>query len=318
MKQTLQLKLSQQLRLTPQLQQSIRLLQLSTLELNAEVERMLQENPLLERAEAEEEAARHEEIQLAGPGRVSDSTERSTPEAPDSNAAEARTAHDDAPDSADFTDYSSGSSDGDWGGGGTSEDDDFYPQQVATSTLRDHLNEQLATMSLPLRDRQIVAALIDALNEDGYLPNPLEEIVELFPAEHEVELEELSIALKYVQSFEPAGVGARDCAECLALQLKALPPETAHLADAQKVVDGHLELLANRDFTKLKRLLHLDDAGVRRVRELIRSLNPRPGASFAKAEANYVIPDVVVRKVRGQWMAALNDAAMPKLRLNRI
>ena len=318
MKQTLQLKLSQHLTLTPQLQQSIRLLQLSTLELNAEVERMLQENPLLERAEAEEEVARAEEFPLAGPGRVSESAERSAPDSVDSNAAEARTAHDDAPESADFTDYSSGSGDGDWGGGGASEDDDFYPQQVATSTLRDHLNEQLATMSLPLRDRQIVAALIDALNEDGYLPNPLEEIAELFPTEHEVELEELSIALKYVQSFEPAGVGARDCAECLALQLKALPPDTPHLADAQKVVEGHLELLANRDFTKLKRLLHLDDAGVRRVRELIRSLNPRPGAAFAKAEANYVIPDVVVRKVRGQWVAALNDAAMPKLRLNRI
>ena len=317
MKQTLQLKLSQHLTLTPQLQQSIRLLQLSTLELNAEVERMLQENPLLERAEAEEEAARAEEFPLAGPGRVSESAERSAPDSVDSNAAEARTAHDDAPESADFTDYSSGGADGDWGGG-ASEDDDFYPQQVATSTLRDHLNEQLATMSLPVRDRQIVAALIDALNEDGYLPTPLEEIAELFPPEHEIELEELSIALKYVQSFEPAGVGARDCAECLALQLRALPPDTPHLADAQKVVEGHLELLANRDFTKLKRLLHLDDAGVRRVRELIRSLNPRPGASFAKAEANYVIPDVVVRKIRGQWVAALNDAAMPKLRLNRI
>ena len=318
MKQTLQLKLSQHLTLTPQLQQSIRLLQLSTLELNAEVERMLQENPLLERSEAEEEAARAEEFPLAGPGRAGESVEQAVPDRPDGNAAEARTAHDDAPESADFTDYSSGSADGDWGGSGGSEDDDFYPQQVATNTLRDHLNEQLATIGLPLRDRQIVAALIDALNEDGYLPNPLEEIAELFPQELEIELEELSIALRYVQSFEPAGVGARDCAECLALQLKALPPETPHLADAQKVVDGHLELLANRDFTKLKRLLHLDDAGVRRVRELIRSLNPRPGAAFAKAEANYVIPDVVVRKVRGQWVAALNDAAMPKLRLNRI
>jgi len=318
MKQTLQLKLSQHLTLTPQLQQSIRLLQLSTLELNAEVERMLQENPLLERAEAEEEVARAEEFPLAGPGRAGESIEQAVPDRPDGNAAEARTAHDDAPESADFTDYSSGSADGDWGGSGGSEDDDFYPQQVATNTLRDHLNEQLATIGLPLRDRQIVAALIDALNEDGYLPNPLEEIAELFPPELEIELEELSIALRYVQSFEPAGVGARDCAECLALQLKALPPDTPHLADAQKVVDGHLELLANRDFTKLKRLLHLDDAGVRRVRELIRSLNPRPGAAFAKAEANYVIPDVVVRKVRGQWVAALNEAAMPKLRLNRI
>jgi RNA polymerase sigma-54 factor len=320
MKQTLQLKLSQHLTLTPQLQQSIRLLQLSTLELNAEVERMLQENPLLERSEAEEEGPRPEEMPLAGPGRAGESTEHAVGDrdSAESNVADTRSTRDDAPESTDFTDYSSGSAEGDWGGGGASEDDDFYPQQVATSTLRDHLNEQLATMNLPLRDRQIVAALIDALNEDGYLPNQLEEIAELFPAELEIELEELSIALKYVQSFEPAGVGARDCAECLALQLKALPSDTPHLADAQKIVDGHLELLANRDFTKLKRLLHLDDAGVRRVRELIRSLNPRPGAAFAKAEANYVIPDVVVRKIRGQWIAALNDAAMPKLRLNRI
>jgi RNA polymerase sigma-54 factor len=113
-------------------------------------------------------------------------------------------------------------------------------------------------------------------------------------------------------------VGARDCAECLALQLRTLPPGTPFLGDALKVVDGNLPLLANRDFTKLKRLLHTDDAGVRGVRDLIRSLNPRPGAAFAKAEANYVIPDVVVRKIRNQWVAQLNEAAMPKLRLNRI
>src|SRR5438552_3296937 len=120
MKQTLQLKLSQHLTLTPQLQQAIRLLQLSTLELNQEVERMLQENPLLERAEAEEEVARAEEFPLAGSGRVNESVERPTTDTADSNAAEARGAHDDAPDPADFTDYSSGGSDGDWGGGGTS------------------------------------------------------------------------------------------------------------------------------------------------------------------------------------------------------
>jgi RNA polymerase sigma-54 factor len=315
MKQTLQLKLSQHLTLTPQLQQSIRLLQLSTIELNAEVERMLQENPLLERAEAEEESARPEEYPLSGPGRLVDGAE---PAAGGTSTADAPVSRDDAPEAADFTDYGSGGGEGDWGGGGVSDDDDFFPQQVATSTLRDHLNEQLATMNLPLRDRQIVAALIDALDEDGYLPTPLEEIAELFGAADEVELEELSIALKYVQSFDPVGVGARDCSECLALQLKALPEDTPHRADALKVADGHLELLANRDFTKLKRLLHLDDAGVKRVRELIRSLNPRPGAAFAKAEANYVVPDVVVRKIRGQWVAALNEAAMPKLRLNRI
>jgi len=317
-KQTLQLKLSQHLTLTPQLQQSIRLLQLSTLELNAEVERILQENPLLERSEAEEEGA-PAEVPLNGPGRVSDGTsqESSSSDTRSEAPSEAPASRDEAPDIADFADYGSGG-DGDWGGGSSGDDDEFFPQQVATSTLRDHLNEQLSLLNLPLRDRHIVTALIDALDDDGYLASPLEEIAELFPAELEIEPEELSIALRFVQSFEPSGVGARDCAECLALQLKMLPPDTPHRADALKVVDGHLPLLANRDFTKLKRLLHTDDAGVRAVRDLIRTLNPRPGAAFAKAEANYVIPDVVVRKLRGQWVAALNEAAMPKLRLNRI
>ena len=315
MKQTLQLKLSQHLTLTPQLQQSIRLLQLSTIELNAEVERMLQENPLLERAEAEDERAA--EVPLAGPGRAGDDREHSVREVSSDDSDARGTRDDGAPDPSDFADYGGGG-DSDWGGGGSGDDEDFLPQQIATSTLRDHLNGQLALLNLPLRDRQIVTALIDALDDDGYLATPLEEIAELFPAELEIEPEELSIALKYVQSFEPAGVGARDCAECLTLQLKTLPESTPHLADALKVVDGHLALLANRDFTKLKRLLHTDDAGVRGVRDLIRSLSPRPGAAFSKAEANYVIPDVVVRKVRNQWVASLNEAAMPKLRLNRI
>src|SRR4051794_31137081 len=237
MKQTLQLKLSQHLTLTPQLQQSIRLLQLSTIELNAEVERMLQENPLLERAESEDE--RPAEVPLAGPGRVGD--ERTQEVTRDDN--EMRGTRDDAPEASDFADYGSGG-DGDWGGGNGSDDDDFLPQQIATSTLRDHLNGQLALLNLPQRDRNIVTALIDALDDDGYLATPLEEIAELFPPELEIEADDLSIALKYVQSFEPPGVGARDCAECLTLQLKTLPASTPFLADAMKVVDGHLALLA--------------------------------------------------------------------------
>jgi RNA polymerase sigma-54 factor len=315
MKQTLQLKLSQHLTLTPQLQQSIRLLQLSTLELNAEVERILQENPLLERAEAEDEAG---EAPAGTPALHTDAIERPATESSHDNGADTHASRDDAPDIGDFSDYGGGGGDGDWGGSPGSDDDEFYPQQVATSTLRDHLNEQLALLNLPLRDRHMVTALIDALDDDGYLTSPLDEIAELFPEELGLDADELNIALKYVQSFEPAGVGARDCAECLALQLRGLPADTPFRAEALKVVDGHLPLLANRDVTKLKRVLHTDDAGVRAVRELIRTLNPRPGAPFAKAEANYVIPDVVVRKVRGQWVASLNEAAMPKLRLNRI
>jgi len=177
---------------------------------------------------------------------------------------------------------------------------------------------QLALLNLPLRDRQVVAALIDALDDDGYLASSLEEIAEMFSDHDAIEPEELMIGLKYLQSFEPAGVGARNPAECLSLQLKLLPASTPFRAEALKIVDGHLALLASRDFTKLKRVLHCDDACVKAMRELIRSLSPRPGAAFARDEANYVIPDVIVRKIRGQWVASLNEAAMPKLRLNRI
>jgi len=303
MKPTLQLKLSQHLTLTPQLQQSIRLLQLSTLELNAEVERLLQENPLLEKADDEESPGPPRDLLVP----VATTSTDKTSEATDERAVEP-------------SDLLIGG-DGDWGSStSTSEDDDetFLPQQVATSSLRDHLNAQLALLNLPLRDRQIVAALIDALDEDGYLTTTLEELLELFPEELEIDADELSIALKHLQCMEPPGVGARDAAECLSLQLKALPDSTPFRGDALKLVQNHLPLLAARDFGKLKRLLHADDACLRGVRTLITSLNPRPGAGFSKTEANYVIPDVVVRKVRGRWIAALNEAAMPKLRLNRI
>src|SRR5437868_7443871 len=297
MKPTLQLKLSQHLTLTPQLQQSIRLLQLSTLELNAEVERLLQENPLLEKAEEEESA---------GPPREF-TTMVSTPATDKPGDG----ADDSPPEAADLL-VSAG--DGDWGSstrGGDDDDETFLPQQVATNSLRDHLNAQLALCNLPLRDRQIVSALIDALDEDGYLQTSLDELVELFPDELGLEADELSIGLRRLQNMEPAGVGARDAAECLGLQLKAKPATTPLLAEAMKLVEQHLPLLAARDFGKLKRLLHIDDAELRGVRALITSLNPRPGAEFSRTEANYVIPDVVVRKVRGKWIAALNDAAMP-------
>jgi len=304
MKPTLQLKLSQHLTLTPQLQQSIRLLQLSTLELNAEVERLLQENPLLEKADEEEGG---------GPPREFLTTVTPTTVEKAGDGADER-----PPDNSDLL---VGGGDSDWGtpsGPGDDDDETFLPQQVATSSLRDHLNAQLALLNLPLRDRQIVAALIDALDEDGYLQTTIEELLELFPEELEIDGDELSIALKHLQNMEPPGVGARDAAECLSLQLKALPESTPFRGDALKLVQNHLPLLAARDFGKLKRLLHADDTCLRGVRTLITSLNPRPGAGFSKTEANYVIPDVVVRKLRGRWAAALNDAAMPKLRLNRI
>ncbi len=306
MKPTLQLKLSQHLTLTPQLQQSIRLLQLSTLELNAEVERLLQENPLLEKADEEETGV--PPLELLAPVILTTTSTSQKADEPLDGAA---------PEAADII----AGADGDWGpasSGSDDDDDNFLPQQVATNSLRDHLNAQLALLNLPLRDRQIVGALIDALDEDGYLTTSLEELLELFPEELELDADELSIALRHLQNMEPAGVGARDAAECLALQLKTLPEATPFRTEALRLVQHHLPLLAARDFGKLKRLLHADDACLRSIRTLITSLNPRPGAGFSKTEANYVIPDVVVRKLRGRWIAALNEAAMPKLRLNRI
>ncbi len=306
MKHTLQLKLSQHLTLTPQLQQSIRLLQLSTLELNAEVERLLQENPLLEKADDDEGSAPPPEF---APTMVTTSSSDSQSEGTDQ------------PPTPDFDVMSNAGGDNDWGSSSNSGDDDdehFSPQQVAACSLRDHLNEQLALLNLPLRDRQLASALVDALDDDGYLTTSLEELLELFPEELGFDADDLSIGLRHLQNLEPAGVGARDAAECLALQLKAMPASTPFRTEALKLVEHHLPLLAARDFAKLKRLLHTDDDGIRGVRTLITSLNPRPGAEFAQTEANYVIPDVVVKKVRGRWVAALNEAAMPKLRLNRI
>jgi len=319
MKQTLQLKLTQHLTLTPQLQQSIRLLQLSTIELNAEVERMLQENPLLEKSEGEDDAPYGPPLTSlvrSGTSETHEEPLQASDRADDERAA-AGDHGGDAPERLEFDDYSGG--DTDWGGSsGARDDDGLFPQQVATTTLRDHLMGQLAVLNLPLRDRQIVAALIDAVDEDGYLAATNEELAELFPEEFAIDPDEISIALKFLQSFEPVGVGARDAAECLALQLKAMPESTPYRAEAIKIASEHLALLAARDFTRLKRLLHTDDEGVRAARALITRLNPRPGASFANSAANYVIPDVVVRKLRGRWVASLNEAAMPKLRLNRV
>ena len=137
-------------------------------------------------------------------------------------------------------------------------------------------------MNLPLRDRQLASALVDALDDDGYLTTSLEELLELFPDELGLDADDLSIGLTHLQNLEPAGVGARDAAECLALQLKAMPASTPFRAEALKLVEHHLPLLAARDFGKLKRFLHTDDDGIRGVRALITSLNPRPGAEFAQ------------------------------------
>lgn len=304
MKPQLSLKLSQHLALTPQLQQSIRLLQLSTLELNQEIEQALQDNPLLERVEPEaapftrssEDALAHAEPGSETLGTALPEAEWSpetfdwsqTPRTP-------RDANDEEVDSGEFT--------------------------PAVTSLTDHLAGQLALTQLPSEEKARVAFLIEALDEDGYLSASLEELAEVAPEDlfgsSEVRLENLAIALKHLQSLDPPGVGARNARECLALQLANLPvSETRRLAQA--IVADHLEALANRDFAPIKKALSCNDEALRAALALIRSLNPRPGASFSPAETRYVVPDVIVRRIGGKWTALLNQDAVPRLRINRL
>ena len=301
MKPSLQFRLSQHLTLTPQLQQSIRLLQLSTVELNQEIDRLLMENPALEREDHEGEAEAPPHAQ----GKESVTTV--TPE----------------PASADHAPEADWSVDiaANWRGAAEDDDNDRSFAAPDTPTLRDHLRAQLTLTNLGERDRVFVELLIDALDEDGYLTQSLEEIAALLPSEVEADPEELSIALRHLQNLEPAGVGARSPRECLGLQLRNARDEGADSPArnlALEIVDKHLELLASRDYTRLKSATGASDESLRAAQRLIQTLNPRPGAAFAKVEARYVVPDVIVRKTRNAWRASLNPDAMPKLRINRL
>ncbi|OIQ95933.1 RNA polymerase sigma-54 factor [mine drainage metagenome] len=309
MKQTLQLKLSQHLALTPQLQLSIRLLQLSTLELNQEIEQFLHENPLLERDEPEEAAAPFVPSmeQTAPAPAPAEPAERNEQPTADFDAASEPSWGNDAP-----------------GNHGPRDDDDsdYADIQTAATSLGDHLGAQLALTPFSDHDRSLVAFLIEALDDSGYLGQSLEDLVGVLAegggeAEREELLEELQIALKLLQNFDPPGIGARSPSECLALQLSGRPADPVRDL-ALAIVKSHLDLLAARDFTKLKKLLRCDDDALRAAHTLIRSLDPRPGARYSTLDTRYIIPDVVVKKQRGGWTASLNPDAMPRLHINRL
>ena len=327
MKPALQLKLSQHLALTPQLQQSIKLLQLSTLELNQELERYLLENPLLER-EDEPEASYGAEAAASGVNgeEHADSRNSDAGDGGDSGDGDERERSEERPAdqppeaSTEFTDdwFDEGGSYGSSSGNQDDDDEtDFQELQAATTSLRDHLVWQLGLTQVSDRDRSLIRLIIEALDDDGYLGQTLEEILETLPADLEVELEDLQIALCHVQNFDPPGVAARSPQECLELQLRFLPQDAVRDL-ALRIVKGHLDLLANRDFAKIKKSTGCDDDALRLAQTLIKSLNPRPGAQFAPIDARYITPDVIVRKQRGRWVATVNPDAFPKLRVNRL
>jgi len=300
MKASLQLRMSQQLTLTPQLQQAIRLLQLSTHDMQQEISRMLEENPMLELAEETGFS------NFSGESQGSVSSENGQP-------AETRGEDDSSASDAFEWNTSVAASRGD------DDENDVYPEQAAQqASLREYLHSQLSVSQLDSKDRQVVGMLIDALDDNGYLAQDLAELVEILPEELGLTLDDLETALVQLQYLDRPGIGARSLSECLALQLKALPEDTGQRSLAISLVSEHLDLVASHDFARIKKLLRCSDDDLRTAQNLIVGLNPKPGDEFDGSVADYVIPDVIVEKHKDKWRARLNVEAMPKLRVNQM
>jgi RNA polymerase sigma-54 factor len=335
MKTSLQLKLGQSLTMTPQLQQAIRLLQLSTLDLQQEIQQALESNPMLETPE-------EDDLSESGPENNTESNERADESQQDSiteSAAEQSSADwdetengpdwaseneipdtlpDDLPVDTAWDDiYQSAPAPA--ARNDDENDHDFETRNSPTETLHDHLEWQLNLTPLSERDQAIAHALMDAVDDRGYLTSSLEDIYSGLLDETEedpLEQDEVEAVLHRLQHFDPPGVFARDLQECLLIQLNQLPPETPWLAQARLVITHYINLLGNRDYAQLLRRSRLKEDQLREVLAVITSLNPRPGDLLDQAEPDYVIPDVIVRKHNGRWRVELNPEIAPRIRVN--
>jgi RNA polymerase sigma-54 factor len=314
MKPTLQLKLTSSLTLTPQLQQSIRLLQLSTLELNQEIERIVQNNPLLELSDNigyEQPQEVIHSMALPSDAIISQAELTSVKHAESNDPESILSTNEDADWLGDHeASYSSRENDEDeW---------DSSQQTIMPPNLREHLAMQISLSQISERDRYLVRILIDSLDDDGYLKQDLQELLNMLPVELGIRLEDLEVALKCLQQLEPTGVGARNLQECLTMQLQALPEETLYRKEALLLVKHDLKALASKDFRQIKKSLHCDDNCLRSVQQLIARLNPRPGDAFNAMTSRYIIPDVIVTKFNDAWEARLNPDAIPRLSINQL
>lgn len=306
-KPSIQLRLGQSLAMTPQLQQAIRLLQYSTLELQTHIQEVLESNPMLEVDEDTGRPEGSENDGLNGEGREN-ATEEATPQDVIPDELPVDSAWDDiyeppsaagsAPESDDRDPYESQSGDGE--------------------SLADHLLWQVHLAPMNDQDRLIAITLIDAIGNDGYLQDDLENIRASLSAqlETELEVEDVEAVLHLVQRLDPPGCGARNLAECLDIQLSEMPLDTPYLESARRLVKNHLDLLGNHDLKTLMRHLDLDEDALRETILLIQSLNPRPGAQISNSRPEYIVPDVTVRKQGQRWRVELNSEVAPRLRVN--
>lgn len=309
MKLSLQLKMGQQLTMTPQLRQAIRMLQLSTLDLQQEIQEALESNPMLE---LEDSQTNDISTGSGGEEEFVDLSEE-IPELKLQDMAEwSDSIPNELPVDSTWDDvYPSLSA--------SIGNDDYDPLEKSSfvESLQDHLEWQLDMVSMSDRDRLIGLAIIEAVNPDGYLSCTLDDLfVSLQTQLEELEVEEVKVLQHRVQQFDPVGCGCSDLKECLLVQLRQLPSTAPHFRNAEKLITLHLESLGNRDYARVMRRTKLKEEQLREAFSLIQSLNPKPGSTIDQKDAEYVIPDISVRKVKGRWTVDLNSDALPKLRIN--
>lgn len=311
---SLQLRTGHQLTMTPFLQRSIQLLQLSSLEFQQQVQEVLGTNPFLEQVEGDEGS--------------SDSSDAPEPAAPEVEADERQ-----APEDG-FDDIWSSGTGTEYRSSRNGSDDEWDPALLVpgTPTLREHLLQQAGCLRMTDRDLLLVTAVVEALDGSGYLTQPLEELAGLF--QEPPDIEELQVALRHVQSMDPPGVGARSVAECLRLQLEVLredsesdlgsdAPASRQIASSRarelalRIVDRHIDLLAAHDFQRLQRELGCEESELAAATVMLRGLCPRPGSRFGADETQFVVADVIVQQVKGKWVASINPEVIPRIHVSR-
>ncbi len=304
MKQSLQLRIGQNLTMTPQLQQAIKLLQLSTLDLQQEIQQALESNMMLEVDE--------ETVTVQEP--VQETQESSETQNEVTSESSLTDIPDELPVDSNWDDVFESSMPA---SSTSSEMADFEVQHSRSATLTEHLQQQLDVILISERDRAIAIAIIDSINQDGYLSEPIETIFLGLQAQLEdIELDEVEGVLHRIQNFDPIGIAAKDLADCLTIQLQQVPETVPFRNEAIDLVRRHLDLLASQDLPRLARRLGLSEYQLTEVVVLIRTLDPKPGAQIQSVVSEYIVPDVFVSNIKGQLLFDLNPDIAPKLLVN--
>ncbi|TDR45818.1 RNA polymerase RpoN-/SigL-like sigma 54 subunit [Tahibacter aquaticus] len=311
MKPALNLRLHQQLALTPQLQQAIRLLQLSSIELEMELREALESNPLLELPEENGEAASADSPdQAEAPiAEFIDNRNNSSTETSSSSENDTRENEEERFDTLDNT--------FDTPARNAPSDDEFESQEPEQQDLRDHLLWQLNLTPMSARDRAIAVAVIEAIDDDGYLHEPVEAIQQGLASLYQIDADEIEAVRHRIQRFDPLGVASRNLRECLLVQLDSFEPDVDGLAIARAIVADHLEVLAKNDRARLSRSLKAGSDQIDTAVQLIRALDPKPGSSVSSSAPEYVAPDAYAFRSGGQWQVSLAPGCQPQLAINR-